>query len=419
MTNFERASVYEGVQIGVETTPGTAVACNKRLLGLQFDLENMTDIKTYRPQGNKFITTSQQGKEMTSGRIEGILCFNDLVYLASCWLTTTTPTVPTNNSTWVVSATTTNTVGFTFKGSVLAAAAYTTAALFQTAIAGMASVGAGNVLVTGTPSTGWVIQFIGALSTDTSAITSVTGTASATITLQAAATLTNRWKFVMAPTGPDSVTTLTVQKGAAGVSNQAQQAAFAFIGGMQVKLAKSEASFTGDMAAQTTLDPVTMTSSPTDITCVPVDPRAINIWMGPASTSVTQLLRCLEFEFGVMNRANGLMTLNANDTSFSNRIELAPNLTSRMFLEHDAQGQAALASLRAGTQQITVIEALGPLIETGFPYRMKWTICQKLIKPNTADVDGVYGRNYDTELQYNSALGTAIQLEIDCPLTAL
>lgn len=417
-TRFERAEVYEGVQWGVETTPGTVVPADKILYGLTFEFDHMTDIKPYRPAGRKFNTASQRGKEMTSGRIEGIQCYNDMIYLGNSWMNKTAPNVPVNNSTWNVTGAT-GTFGFTYKGQVLAPAAWANAAALQAAIGALTSVGAGNVEVTAGGSGVYTIQFIGALSTDTSAIGTVTGTPLATVTLNTAGTLTNRWKFLMAPAGPDDVQTFTLEKGASGVSNMGQRAAFGFIGGLQFKHTKSEASFTGDLMARTTTDSVTMTSSPTVVPCVPIDPRDTSVYMGTSLTNMLLMDRLLEMDFGVQQRANGLITVNKKDPSFSNRIETAPQLTSRFFIEHDSAGQTMLANLRAGTGLYTVVETVGPQIEPGFNYRLRWTLYQELLKPDPSSIDGVFGMNYQSELKESPVFGSAIMLEIDTPLSAL
>lgn len=414
---FERASVYEGAQFGVETTPGTPVAANRRLLGLEVDMDNMTDIKQYRPQGNKFNTTRQVGKEHTTGRIQGILCFNDMLYLANTWMSAPVISTPVNNSRWNVTGAS-GTWGFTFKGSTIAAATYASAVAAQTAFEGMASIGVGNVLVTGAAPT-FAIQFAGALSTDVSAITTPTGSAVPTIALDTAATLTRRWKFLMAPAGQDDIVTYTIEKGAAGVSNQAQRAAFGFVSGLANKFSKSEASFSGDFMGFTTEDPVTMTADPTDVVCVPVDPRSTNVWMGPGLHSLAKMKRLLTMEFGAQNRANGLMTLNADDPSFSNRIETGPDLSTKFFVEHNSEGQLMLARMRSNTHMLAVVENVGPSIESGFNYRMKWTYAYGLIKPTTNDVDGAYGKEYEGGMEYDSVLDTAIMLEIDTPMTSL
>ena len=419
---IERASVYESIQLGLETTPGTLVAANRQLLGLtELSFDKQTDIKPFMAQGFKFDSTATIGKEQTSGRLQGVCGYNDLLYLLSSWITQATPTVPGNNSTWVASTYSddTLTIGFTFKTVVLAPAAYSTAADFQTAIGGMSSVGSGNVLVTGLYSTGWIIQFIGALSTDVSAIGTVTGTSSATITAQDAGTLTNRWVFSMLPSGPDTVQTFTFEKGVQGQANMGQQAGYAFVEGMSFKFNKSEATYSGQFCGQITTDAFTLTASPAQVTNIPVNPKDVSVYMGTSLNGMTRMDRVLDVEFGIESRANGLMTLNANDTSYSARIEQKPNSTAKMFIEHDLSGQAILADMRAGLPIYTILEVTGPSIEFGFPYRMKFEYVQRITKPNEGDTDGVFGHTFDSVMQYAPDLGTGFIATIDSPLSTL
>lgn len=79
----ERASVLQAVQIAVEVTPGTAVAASKRLLCTQINPVPKVPVKPFRPTGGKVATAATAGKEMSEASIEGVLAFNDLVYLLS------------------------------------------------------------------------------------------------------------------------------------------------------------------------------------------------------------------------------------------------------------------------------------------------------------------------------------------------
>lgn len=417
-TAFERAEVYEGSQIGIETTPGTAVPANRRLLGTSMTLSDMNVIEPYTPQGNKFVTTAQIGKGWSEVAISGILNFNDLIYLASMWITETTPSTPANNSSFDVAGAT-GTFGFTYKGSTLAAAAPVSAAALQTAIEGLASVGAGNVLVTAGGSGIYNITFRGALANDTAVPGTVTGTPTATITANATATLTRRWRFFMQPAGPDSVKTSTLEKGAAGVTNMAERAAFMFVTGLAMKMTKSEASISGSALAQTTTDPFSMTASPTDVVCVPMNMKDFNVYTGDSLLGCTKRQRCFEAEIGIANRAGGLFTLNSDDPSFSNRIEDKSDNTASLTLEHTAESQTLLAKLRNNTPQYMIIENVGPVIETGFNYKMRVITCIKPLKDDNATVDNAVCKKFDSAMQYATDLGTGFILEIDSPLTAL
>lgn len=77
----ERGTLFQGIQIGVEATPGTIVPATKRLISLQTDPDVIVPVKTYRPFGNKSYTETQSGQEMTESAFTGILDFNTIIYL--------------------------------------------------------------------------------------------------------------------------------------------------------------------------------------------------------------------------------------------------------------------------------------------------------------------------------------------------
>jgi len=87
----ERTTVTELVQIGVETTPGTAVAATKRLPSLTIDAGVKTNIDAFRPLGNKFPTIHAIGKEWVEAKIGGEPTYSELQYIFSSLLQYTAP----------------------------------------------------------------------------------------------------------------------------------------------------------------------------------------------------------------------------------------------------------------------------------------------------------------------------------------
>lgn len=87
----ERATILQGIQLGVEVTPGTAVAANKKLQATSISTGIKAEIKKFRPTGSKFNTISALGKEWVEGDISGVLSYTDWVYLAASGLQYTAP----------------------------------------------------------------------------------------------------------------------------------------------------------------------------------------------------------------------------------------------------------------------------------------------------------------------------------------
>jgi hypothetical protein len=98
----ERSAITQGVQLGVESTPGTNVAANKKLNSVGFIPGVAVDMQRFRAFGNKFATIETPGKEFTEFDLEGVGDYSELIYLfASAIVSPSAPTVSdTTAQTW-------------------------------------------------------------------------------------------------------------------------------------------------------------------------------------------------------------------------------------------------------------------------------------------------------------------------------
>lgn len=88
----ERATLTQGVQLGVETTPGTSVAATKKLQSTSIETTIKAEINSFRPMGTKFSTTEILGKEWAEFKISGAASYQDSAYLLSSCLAYSAPT---------------------------------------------------------------------------------------------------------------------------------------------------------------------------------------------------------------------------------------------------------------------------------------------------------------------------------------
>jgi len=79
-------------QLGVEVTPGTAVAANRIIRSLSFMPKLRRETKPFRPRGYKFATLSTPHKVWGEGNYEGVGCYNGILYVCSGLLPHPTPT---------------------------------------------------------------------------------------------------------------------------------------------------------------------------------------------------------------------------------------------------------------------------------------------------------------------------------------
>jgi len=87
----EKATIFQTVQIGVETTPGTVVPANKKLLATSLVPSVRTEGEKFRAMGNKYPSFAIINKEWSEAKIEGKLTYNEILYLLSSLLSQPTP----------------------------------------------------------------------------------------------------------------------------------------------------------------------------------------------------------------------------------------------------------------------------------------------------------------------------------------
>lgn len=77
----ERPTITQGVQIGVEATPGTLVPANKFLNSLDIDPELHFDIQKFQPTGQKFSSIVVPGKEWAEAAVKGVVSYSEIIYI--------------------------------------------------------------------------------------------------------------------------------------------------------------------------------------------------------------------------------------------------------------------------------------------------------------------------------------------------
>jgi hypothetical protein len=87
----ERSALTQGVQVGVEATPGTSVAANKLLNSIGIEPSVSVDMNRFRPMGQKFASVIVPGKEWVEADIEGVGTYTELMYLFNSCLVAATP----------------------------------------------------------------------------------------------------------------------------------------------------------------------------------------------------------------------------------------------------------------------------------------------------------------------------------------
>jgi len=401
----ENATVLRSSQWGLESTPGTVVAADKRLMTIGVLPTPATRIVPYRPVGRKYNTTAVKGKEHTTAAISGVLDFNSIVYLLSGVMKTgavTTPTGATLTRNWqflpsTTAADTTSTFTIETGNSTEAERfAYGLVTGF-----GMHITDAPPIEITGTM-LGWVLTegitltptptIITESPVDPSSVSLFVGNAT-TNEVQTISLVGGTGNFTLTFTDPYGVsaTTGTLSDASTGANVQTALRLLANIGGDNVSVSGGAGgpyivTFSG-LLGGLNLSPlvfniVTFTGGPATV-------------VETTAGGLTKLTRCLETTFNYNDRFTPEFTLDAAVESFSAHVEKAPTFDAQVQLMHDATVSVGLmADLRARTTKYLQIAAVGPSIETGFNRMLTVRFPFKFIESPRADHNDVWGANY-------------------------
>ena len=85
----EIASIFQTIQLGVESTSGSSVAANKKLLSMGVEPGVSAEITTFRPAGMKYSTLTALNKEWTEAGLTGYPTYSEIIYPLSSVLCAT------------------------------------------------------------------------------------------------------------------------------------------------------------------------------------------------------------------------------------------------------------------------------------------------------------------------------------------
>ena len=398
----ERSTIAQTVQIGVETTPGTAVAATKRLKSLSIEPSIDADIKTFRPMGSKYPSLTALGKEFSTAKLSGPATYSELIYPLASIIGNQVPVIigggpgytwdfnPKNVSEDTV-------VTFSVEvGSAVRAHKYSYGLVTSWGIqfsrdevtqdgemigqqitdgVQLSTNEVQRITMTGTPTGGsFTITY------DGQTTAAVAYNAAAGAVQSALEALSNiAVGDVVCTGGPFPGTAVDVEfRGAYAQTN--------------VTTMTTTDSLTGGTTPATAVTTVTPGAAPTEVELVPILGKQVSIYCDDtaANLGVTKLLRVLEAEFKLENRFGPLWVLDQANQSWVAHVEIEPTCTTRLFLEADAAGMALLAIMRAGTSRFIRIEGVGDAFSGG-TYLIRVDVCGQVSEVGDySDQDGVY-----------------------------
>lgn len=432
MALTDRASVYEGVAIGPEITPGTPVAATRRLGSMGIDLSPNPEVKTYTPKGYKFPTVAETVRDWTTGKLSGKPTYTELPYAYSGVLNKVNPTIPTGATQarqWTYSVSTTNPdtpVTYSLEqGTDRVRAAH--AALGLITEFGMTWDRKAGMSVSGSLiAQQWLddkVRFIAISGSPTGGTFTITvdGETTADIPYDAAAAAITAALEALASVGAGNVV-------ATGGPLPTAPVRVRFTGAFDSQavpaLTTSDALIGGIAPASsaTRISPAANQLDLVPIQAAQIDVYAATTWAGLAGA--TKLQRAFKGSWKLSNRFAPIWTLNSSQSSFADFVESEPKGEGMFGVGADDVGMTFLGNLRRNDTVFVRFQATGPLIETagGTPisYANVVDMALKITKMSELrNEDGLLAVDYTGELAHDPTWGRATEITVINTLTAL
>lgn len=438
----ERANVLQRTQIGVETTPGTAVAATKRLGGLSIALQPAGNILNFAPMGSKFDTIAALGREWATLTGQGYASYLDMPYLLAGLIRYAAPAQQGGSAAYLWTATPQATAEDVTK-------------TFTVEQGEVASGGRASRVAYG--------QFMGAKwSWDRDGVNvSLQGIArsieddvplstSATYTLTAGGSPPTVGNFTLTHSGN---TTANISFNATAAQVQAALEALASIGTGNVEveattaagagnltvaanvytitfkraLASQAVTLTGTFTALTPSGSIaiaagTVGAGPTLLTPVPILGKQVSVYMDAAhgNLGTTKLTRVFSGEIGYENRYGPVWPVDAANASFASMVELKPSAMFSMKMAADDVGMGLLTTMRAGDTKYIRWEAEGDIIASTYPYRLRFDMAVKVKDVfKYEDHEGIYAVGFNFSMVEDSGFGKPFEATCMSTNTAL
>lgn len=426
-----RATVNQVVQIGAETTPGTAVPAGKLLSAFLWTFGEKAATKQFIATGRKNPSASELLTEFSMGKISGNGDFGALIYpIASTFgkgpqcpppavpaLATATTGGTVLAGTYQVIITYVNANGESI-GSSSASITTTGSAstITVTSPAAFSNATQYNVYMTAANGTTFTKQGSGTnigtnfvLSAPPGAgaappTSNTTGTGPA---LHSPSTTANDWTFLGPVAGVASPITYTLQQG--DVVDAEQYAYLIFSGWGYTFTRKQEVQISGDWFSQTFTDGISLTASPTNVALLPMTGAQFNVYLDTTSAGigVTQLTDPLKVDFKPSNYFGQYFPINRANASYTSHLDTLPKNELKLTLQANSTGIAVRGNyLQTGTRAYVRVSGVGATIDTPNSIKAAMTHDMAVFVSDMAefsDVDGVYAVEYTLQVAEDMA----------------
>lgn len=221
-----------------------------------------------------------------------------------------------------------------------------------------------------------------------------------------------QWVFSPSASAADAAKTFTLESGNA---TRARRAGYGIFTDLNLDIGRESVDLGGSVMAQAVTTGITMTANPTALPLVPIVGSDFSLYSDATSAGLgtTKLLRGFRGKWSVGNKVGGVWPIDQAQASYAAHVEKVPDPTFEFTPMANADGEAILADLRAGTTRFIRIEALGPVIGAAIKYRLAIDIAVKVREVGEySDEDGVWVLPFTFQMVNDATWGRPMQVTV-------
>lgn len=423
----EVSSLNQAVQIGVETTEGTAVPALKKLVSAGLKFSPKFNTEEIGATGNKFNSNVVATKEWTEGPLEGAANFNELTLFLDMILgnrVTTNPTGGVYQHVYTPNLSALDvmpTITAEFGDPRVIARRVVGAYLNEFGLEfnrdnapKLSGKGMGRAIVTGVQLSTNEVQRVTITGSPTGGTFTLTwsGQTTSAIAYNASAAavqtaLENLSNIdpgdVNVTGGPGPGTPYDVEF--RGRLAQADQPA----------MTASGAGLTGGSSPAVAISTTTPGVAPTPYTVSPLLPTQFTCYLDPTSGALgtTKIARLVSGAVNVSDRQAPVWVVDRAAPSYVGRVETKPKVGGEMMVHADAFSDTLIGYIKAATTLFWRTESIGPLISGGHFYTLLIDMAVNFGAPDDySDEGGVYAQKFPVTAIWDATWNKAIQVTL-------
>ena len=233
---------------------------------------------------------------------------------------------------------------------------------------------------------------------------------------QQGATAAYKWTFVSNTSAADVGKTFTIEQGDA---DRAWRVAGARVSGLTFDFGRNEIRVSGNGVGKQLETGITLTSTPTALSPVPILPTMLKFYMADTQAALagaTALTNSFSMQWSLTDKFGLAWPVGQDAVA----VEGEPNASGKIVLATDTAGLGLIATLRAASTKWFRIEATGGLIAT--PYYQKLTIdfpAQIEAVGDPSDTDNVYTMEFGLKPIHDATWAKSVNIEVITNLSTL